>query len=198
MRVALLLSGGMDSVALAYWKRPEFAYTIDYGQLAAEGEIRAAAAVCEALGIHHRILFADCREVGAGDMAGRPPSSLAPVSEWWPFRNQLLITLAGAAAISDGINDLLLGAVSTDSVHADGRPEFFERIAELMALQEGEIRVSAPAIAMTSVKLVSVSGVPISVLAWSHSCHVGSLACGQCRGCVKHANTMKCLGHGDY
>ena len=33
---ALLLSGGMDSIALAFWKRPEIAITIDYGQRAAE------------------------------------------------------------------------------------------------------------------------------------------------------------------
>ncbi len=31
-KTAILLSGGMDSIALAYWKRPELAITINYGQ----------------------------------------------------------------------------------------------------------------------------------------------------------------------
>jgi 7-cyano-7-deazaguanine synthase len=42
MDTGLLLSGGMDSVALAYWLRPDVAFTIDYGQLSAEGELRSA------------------------------------------------------------------------------------------------------------------------------------------------------------
>ena len=41
MTAALLLSGGMDSVAIAYWKRPRYGITINYGQEPAEGEIRA-------------------------------------------------------------------------------------------------------------------------------------------------------------
>ena len=40
MNTALLLSGGMDSIALAYWKRPDIALTIDYGQAAADAEER--------------------------------------------------------------------------------------------------------------------------------------------------------------
>lgn len=198
MSAALLLSGGMDSVALAYWKRPMIAYTVDYGQLPAIGEIRAAAAVCEGLGIRHRVLRLNCGELGSGDMAGRTPSDLAPVPEWWPFRNQLLITVAGAAAVGDGVRELILGTVSTDAVHADGRREFFERINGLMEYQEGGIRVIVPAIDLSSVDLVRKSGVPQSVLAWSHSCHVSTFACGSCRGCVKHANTMMKLGYGDY
>jgi 7-cyano-7-deazaguanine synthase len=66
MSAALLLSGGTDSVALAYWKRPTIAYTVDYGQLPAVGEIRAAAAVCDALGIRHRVLRVNCGELGSG------------------------------------------------------------------------------------------------------------------------------------
>src|ERR1044071_7215477 len=103
MSTGLLLSGGMDSTALAYWKRPQVAYSIDYGQLPAEGEIRAAEAVCAALSVRHRVVKADCSGFGLGDMAGKPASSLSPISEWWPFRNQLIITLAGAAALGDGV-----------------------------------------------------------------------------------------------
>jgi 7-cyano-7-deazaguanine synthase len=198
MSTALLLSGGMDSAALAYWKIPQYAYTIDYGQLPAEGEIRAAAALCKSLSIIHRIVRADCSELGTGDMAGRPPSELAPVSEWWPFRNQLIITLAGVSALSDGVKELMVGAIRSDNRHADGRPEFFENISRLMQLQEGSLYISAPAIGLSAVELVKASGIPFTLLAWCHSCHVASYACGQCRGCTKHAETMKELGYGDY
>jgi 7-cyano-7-deazaguanine synthase len=198
MSTGLLLSGGMDSAALAYWKRPKFAYTVDYGQLPADGEIRAAAALCEALSIQHRIVRADCSGLGTGDLAGRSPSPLAPITEWWPYRNQLIITLAGAAALSDGVNELMIGAIQSDHQHADGRPEFFESLSRLMQLQEGALKISVPAIGLSAVELVKTSGIPFSMLAWSHSCHVAGYACGQCRGCTKHAETMKELGYGDY
>ena len=160
--------------------------------------VLAAGAVCKVLEIPLRVLHVDCRELGSGDMAGGTPSPLAPVPEWWPFRNQLLITFAGAAAISDRIELLLVGSVRTDSSHADGRAEFFEQISRLLALQEGSIKVEAPAINLSSIELVRLARIPFALLAWSHSCHVSPLACGRCRGCTKHALTMLELGYGDY
>jgi 7-cyano-7-deazaguanine synthase len=188
----------MDSVALAFWKRPEFAYTVDYGQLAAAGEVRAAAVVAAELGISHRIIRVDCRSLGSGDMAGEPPSAAAPVSEWWPFRNQLILTLAGARALEDRVYELMIGAVRTDGRHADGRLDFFTRADALFSMQEGGLRIRAPAIAMNTVELVRTASIPHGLLAWSHSCHVATHACGTCRGCIKHAETMKILGRDDY
>ena len=97
MTAAILLSGGIDSVALAFWQRPSFAITIDYGQRAAEAEIVAARQVSQELGINHEILRIDCSTIGSGDMAGAAPDAIAPVTEWWPYRNQLLVTLARGA-----------------------------------------------------------------------------------------------------
>ena len=198
MKRGLLLSGGMDSVALAYWQRPDFAYTVDYGQLAAAGEIRAASIVARELNIVHRVIQIDCRSLGSGDMVGRQPNPMAPVSEWWPFRNQLILTFAAGRALDDGVTELMVGSVKTDGGHADGRLEFYAGIDALFALQEGGLRVKAPALAMDSADLVRVSGIPFSLLAWSHSCHVAEYACGTCRGCTKHAESMKALGHDDY
>ena len=94
---ALLLSGGMDSIALAFWKRPEIAITIDYGQRAAEAEVTAARQVARELGIQHEVIAIDCTAIGSGDMAGSIALEIAPVPEWWPFRNQLLVTLYAAS-----------------------------------------------------------------------------------------------------
>ncbi|MEG9500285.1 MAG: 7-cyano-7-deazaguanine synthase [Methylorubrum extorquens] len=192
--IGLLLSGGMDSTAIAWWKRPDVAISVDYGQRPAAAEIEAARAVCAALGIRHEVVRADCSSLGSGDLAGRAPLQVAPVPEWWPFRNQLILTLAGIAAVRLGVAQLMIGALATDGAHADGRAEFIEAVSRLMALQEGGIEVVAPAIRMTATELVGASGIPREVLAWAHSCHVGNLACGQCRGCVKHYQTWKALG----
>ncbi len=194
MKRALLLSGGMDSVSIAYWQRPDFAITIDYGQKPAEAEIVAGGHVARLLNIPHEVIRVDCSALGSGDMAGTAPSEVAPVSEWWPFRNQLLITLAGMAAVRNGVTRLLIGALATDGVHADGRPAFVEQISNLLALQEGGITVEAPAIELDAVELVRASEIDQGTLAWAHSCHVGNYACGRCRGCVKHYNTWSALG----
>lgn len=195
MTRALLLSGGMDSSALAWWQRPDIAITIDYGQLAAQAEVAAAAVICELLQIRHAVVQVDCRTLGSGDMAGEVPNPHAPATDWWPYRNQMLITFAGMKAIAMGASRLLIGAVANDSTHADGRLRFFELINALMVFQEGLLSVEAPAITMTTMQLVRRSGIPPSALAWSHSCHKANVSCGQCRGCNKYFEVYDELGY---
>jgi 7-cyano-7-deazaguanine synthase len=195
---ALLLSGGMDSTALDWGVRPELTVTIDYGQCAAAGEIRAASAICDALGLRQRVIQVDCRTLGSGDMAGTEPSLVAPVSEWWPYRNQLLITLAAAAALQEGIAIIVFGAVSSDGSHADGRLEFFEAMGHALGLQEGGLELEMPAIHETTSSLCRRVDIPFEMLAWSHSCHLSEYACGRCRGCNKHRETMRELRYDDY
>lgn len=195
---ALLFSGGMDSIALAWGMRPELAITIDYGQRAAQGEIRAAMAVCESLGLTQRVVQVDCRALGSGDMAGTEPSAFAPVSEWWPYRNQLLITMAAAIALQAGAGIVSLGVVSSDGCHADGRIEFLEAMRSVLSVQEGAMELEFPAIHESTPALCRRVAVPFEILAWAHSCHVSEYACGRCRGCNKHRHSMRELGYDDY
>ncbi len=185
-RSLLLLSGGIDSVALAWWHRPAAALVVDYGQRSAEGEIRAARTVARLLNMPLDVLVIDCRELGHGDLAGGSPHPLAPVSEWWPYRNQLLLTFGGCRALDLHCDRIWLGCVAGDNQHADGTKEFVTRANALLNAQEGELQVEAPAIEHTSEDLVVASKIPRSILAWSHSCHTSPLACGMCRGCAKH------------
>jgi len=198
MSTALLLSGGMDSIAIAHWRRPEIAITIDYGQRPAKGEIRASQSVAEVLGIEHHIIRADLSALGSGDMAGSAALGMAPVSEWWPYRNQMLVTLAAMKCVAVRAKRLFIGTLKTDDRHADGRLEFVASLNALLRLQEGEMILEAPAIELTAVELIRKSGVPMEVLAWAHSCHVSEYACGLCRGCRKHYETLRDLGERPY
>jgi 7-cyano-7-deazaguanine synthase len=188
----------MDSTAIAWWCRPELAITIDYGQRAALGEIRAASAVCESLNLRQRVVHVDCRALGSGDMAGTAPSAAAPVSEWWPYRNQLLITLAAATALQEGMNIVSLGVVSSDACHADGRLEFLEAMRGVLRVQEGGVELEFPAIHESTAALCQRVAIPFEILAWAHSCHISEYACGRCRGCRKHRESMQELGYDDY
>jgi len=195
---AVLLSGGMDSIALAYWKQPQVAITINYGQVCARAELEAATTVAGSLGCQHEIVEVDCRTLGSGDLAGKPVHPLGATQEWWPYRNQLLITFAAMKAVQTGATELLIACVKTDGNYRDGTPDFIKRIDGLVSFQEGGLHVSAPAIGLTTVELVRQSEIPFELLAWAHSCHCGNFACGDCRGCFKHQAAMEALGHGYY
>ena len=168
MKTALLLSGGMDSVSIAYWRRPD-------------------------LGIKHEVVSANINELGSGDLVGTQPASEAPASEWWPYRNQFLLTVAAMVCYREGMETLLMGALRTDGFHADGTTEFIAGMNELLSIQEGVLIIEAPAIDLDAVELVRTSKVPDEILSWSHSCHVAEYACGFCRGCRKHYETMERL-----
>jgi 7-cyano-7-deazaguanine synthase len=194
MKTGLLLSGGMDSISLAWWRRPNLAITVDYGQLAAAAEISASSAICKMLSIEHHILHLDCRDLGSGDMAGTEATARAPASDWWPYRNQMLVTMAAMKSIGLGVTHLILGTVKSDASHRDGTPDFVSAISGLLSMQEGEMVVEAPAIHFSTLELVRMARVPSSVLAWAHSCHKADVACGACRGCNKYFEVMQELG----
>ncbi len=131
-------------------------------------------------------------------MAGRAAIDVAPIPEWWPFRNQMLITLAAMRGIALDVTRLLIGTVKSDSSHADGRREFIAAMDDVLKLQEGGLRLEAPAIDLTAVELIRTSAIPREILAWAHSCHVAEYACGVCRGCHKHYETYEALGVAAY
>ena len=124
----ILLSGGLDSLALAYWKEPQIAFTIDYGQKSAKGEIRAASKITKDLRIQHEIIKVDLSQTGSGDLLGISSCQTAPKSDWWPFRNQILLSIVCSFILSRDINvkELLFGTVKNDTYHKDGSIGFFD------------------------------------------------------------------------
>lgn len=190
----LLLSGGIDSAVIAAWFRPSICLTIHYGQRAAQAEITAASQICKELGLMHLVREVHVGHLGSGDMAIGSPSPHSENSEFWPFRNQFLITVGAMVAMQQGCDRILIGTVSTDKRHKDGTEEFLSTMNALLTLQEGGLHVLAPGSLLTSTELVEKSSISPAVLGWCHSCHIGIYACGQCRGCSKHSEIMETLG----
>lgn len=188
MRV-LLFSGGLDSTALAYWLRPDRLLFINYGQLQAEGELQAASQIAAELDLPLDIRVVDCRSFGAGDMAGKPSLS-SEASEFWPYRNQLLITLAAMAYAAESKLVILIGTVITDRIHPDGTRKFLRSMQSVLSVQ-GNLMLEAPAGSLSSSTLQRRANVPIETLSWAFSCHRSNLACGQCRGCTKHFEIIR-------
>lgn len=183
------MSGGLDSTALAWIHRPNLCVTVDYGQRAAEGECVASAALCGQMGLEHLILTIDHSSIGSGNMSNKVPLKAAQGPEFWPYRNQCLITLGAMALVGRGLRELMIGIVSTD-LHADGRAEFVDTMDRLLRLQEGSVRLVAPALQMTGTELLRRSGFPHDLIGLTFSCHTHRYACGQCGGCIKHRETV--------
>ncbi|HEX4023067.1 MAG TPA: 7-cyano-7-deazaguanine synthase [Acidobacteriaceae bacterium] len=190
----LLLSGGIDSTAIAAWCRPACCLTIDYGQRPASAEIDSAAEVSRRLGLVHDVIQVPISQLGSGVLAGQPTSDFSPHEEFWPFRNQFLLTVGAMYAASRSLQRVLIGTVRNDNRHSDGSTAFLAQIAHLVAQQEGHITILAPAIDLTTVELVKISNIDQSILGWAHSCHTSVFACGHCPGCNKHSETMRDLG----
>jgi len=209
---ALLLSGGLDSAALAAWIRPTVTLFIDYGQRPASAERRASAAIARELNLPHEELRMDAGAVGGGLLStdGEPLCG-SPSPEWWPFRNQLLVTLAAAwvvrylcvGAAASGVLSpdstsrwtVITGSVREDGVrHRDGTEEFYTAMDGLLSIQEGSIRAQAPALQLTTAELLGASMVTDEVLGWTHSCHTANHPCLECPGCWKRESVLGDLG----
>ncbi|MFL9502755.1 7-cyano-7-deazaguanine synthase [Rhodopseudomonas palustris] len=182
----LLLSGGIESTCLAYWKRPHLCLTIDYGQPGAAAELEASSAITKKLSIDHEILFAS---------AGRPfkygegrTSCASP--EFWPYRNQFLATVALIHLFGKQAQSLWFGSVRSDAKFADGTREFFNKLSKLSVFQEGGISIEAPALRLSTQELIEKSRTPRSILGATFSCHRSNTACGDCPGCRKHRDIL--------
>ncbi len=173
----------MDSAALTYLITPAMCLFVDYGQGAAIAERRAAHAIAREAGVSLAELSVDLRAIGPETLAVAPADI---PREWWPYRNQLLASFGAAMAIARGCAQVSIGTVATDGDrHVDGRRDFIEQLSNIIEMQEGAIRIAAPAIGMTTEKLILASKIPRQVLALSYSCHVGDQPCGACGGCEK-------------
>ena len=194
MSSLLLMSGGIDSSCLAALYRPAVCLTVDYGQRAAQAEIQSATQICRDLALKHVILTTNIGSLGSGQMAGQSCSPVSDHPEFWPFRNQFLVTLAGMLALKEECTQVMIGSVITDERHVDGSAVFRDLLSQLLRIQEGGITLVAPAAQMTTLELARASGITLDVLSWAHSCHTSNLACGRCPGCTKHSEVMRSLG----
>lgn len=194
IKKAILLSGGVDSISLAYNLKPEIAYTIDYGQTVAEREIYVSKYICDHLGIEHKVISIDCKSLGTGTLANTPNIAISPSEEWWPFRNQLLITLSAMQAIKDGVSEIYLASVKSDNFHTDGTKRFYDLMNNVVSFQEGNIKVVCPTLEYYSHELVKNYNVPINLISLAHSCHISNLACGRCSGCRKQLKVRYEIG----
>jgi 7-cyano-7-deazaguanine synthase len=196
LRSVLLFSGGLDSTALAALERPELCLFVDYGQRPAIGEARAAERIASSLGLNFETIHLGIGHLGSGLLFGEAIDSKSPSPEWWPFRNQFLVTAAAACALRKSFEAVIVGSVLSDGLrHVDGSVTFYSALDRLTSMQEGGIRVLTPGIGETTQSLVGRSCLQSEILNWTFSCHRSEVACNVCPGCIKRLEVLTELGH---
>jgi 7-cyano-7-deazaguanine synthase len=188
----LLFSGGLDSTALAAITRPRICLYVDYGQRPAAGEKAAAERIAEALGLRLLTTQLQLTDFGSGLLLDdATAATAAPSPEWWPFRNQFLATAGAAIAVRYDASEVLVGSVLGDGDrHVDGSAGFYNAVDAVTAMQEGGIRVHAPALGLSTEDLLRASGLDEAVIGWSVSCHRSSRPCDDCPGCWKRDRVL--------
>ena len=210
----VLLSGGMDScvcAALAARDHEAAALHVSYGQRTESRERRAFTAICERLGITHRLLLHNeaLARIGGSALtdnrlevpeAGAEIGHQVPIT-YVPFRNAHFLAAAVSWAEVIGATRIFIGAVQQDSSgYPDCRPEYYDAFNQVVrtGTREGNIRIVTPLIAMRKAEIVRLGlelGAPFD-LTWS--CYVGEeRACGVCESCVLRLRAFAAAGATD-
>jgi 7-cyano-7-deazaguanine synthase len=212
-RAVVLLSGGMDScvcAALAARDHDAAALHISYGQRTEERERRAFAAICDRLGIRHRLIIRNeiFRAIGGSALTDSNiavPESHAigtdiPVT-YVPFRNAHFLSAAVSWAEVMGADKIYIGAVEQDSSgYPDCRPAYYDAFNAVVktGTKEGRIEIVTPLIAMRKAAIIRLGlelGAPLD-LTWS--CYSQEdRACGVCDSCVLRLRAFQEAGETD-
>lgn len=210
----VLLSGGMDSTALASMFVKENieieAVAIDYGQRHRR-ELVAAEAVADHLGIPFETI--DLTAVGDALTSSALVARAIDVPDGHytaetmratvvPNRNAIMLMVAVGLASDRGHSEVATAVHSGDHfIYPDCRPAFIDAISTAAALGTesfGDVRVTAPFINMTKADIVLCGTSADAPFDLSWSCYKGGwIHCGRCGTCVERAEAFHLAGVDD-
>ncbi len=207
-KAVIILSGGPDSVAVAYWAQEQgyevSAITFNYGQKA-QIEIEKAEKIAKELGIHHQVIdLSNLSQIYQG-VTSLVDKEMDVTSKFTdpiivPFRNGIFMAVTVAYADGVGANHIFYGAHSSDEpFYPDCRREFYEAFQEAARLgTEKDIVIKSPysdtkksGVLQDAIRL----GVPLEKT-WS--CYLnGPVHCGKCESCLNRKKAFKEAGLDD-
>ena len=205
----VLLSGGMDSVTALYAARAAgpvtAAVSFHYGSKHNDRELPFAGWHCAHLGIPHRVIALDfIGQLFASDLlasGGAIPEGHYEEATMRqtvvPFRNGIMLAVAGGYAESLGAGALVIAAHAGDhAIYPDCREGFMQSMAAALRLGTyAEIALERPFIAMSKAD-VARRGVELGVdFAQTWSCYQGGERhCGVCGTCVERREAFGLAG----
>ncbi|MBE6418762.1 MAG: 7-cyano-7-deazaguanine synthase QueC [Akkermansiaceae bacterium] len=210
MKVAVLLSGGLDSTTALYWAHNHHevvcALSFDYGSNHAAKELACARWQAEKLGIpYHEI---DLRSVSAHLQSALLNGAEAiPTADYAeenlkqtvvPFRNGIFLAIAAGIAESNGAQAIVIAAHGGDhALYPDCREDFMAAMASAISLGTyAELQILRPFINNTKAEITAMGAAMGVDYAHTYSCYCGGEQhCGQCATCRerKESFTAACI-----
>ncbi len=212
MKVVVLVSGGMDSVAALHHAHGEHevvaALSFDYGSKHNDREIPFARHHADALGVSHRVIplgfvdehFSSALLKSGGEIPDGHYEEASMKQTVVPFRNGIMLSIAAGFAESQRADGLVIAAHAGDhAIYPDCREEFMRTMGEAIRLGTyAGIAVLRPFIAMRKEDIAArgqALGVDFS-MTWS--CYKGGdIHCGQCGTCVERREAFQLAGLDD-
>lgn len=207
--VAVLVSGGMDSVAALYEAHQQHivavALSFDYGSKHNHKEIPLAAWHCRNLCIPHRVISLDfvgqlfksdlLKSGGAIPDGHYEEQSMKQTVV--PFRNGIMLSIAGGYAESIGANGLVIAAHAGDqAIYPDCREDFMKSMADALRLGTyAAVEILRPFIHWTKAQIAQ-RGHDLGVdFSQTWSCYKGAnIHCGTCGTCVERREAFMLAG----
>ncbi|MDA7618615.1 7-cyano-7-deazaguanine synthase QueC [Verrucomicrobia bacterium] len=206
MRVIVLVSGGMDSVAALYHAHQMHdvvaGISFDYGSRHNPKEIPFAKHHCKILGVPHIVIdlkfvgssFKSSLLQGQGDVPEGHYEEENMKQTVVPFRNGIMLSIAGGLAESKDAEGVVIAAHAGDhAIYPDCRESFMQFMGQAIKLGTyAEIELLRPFIDDTKATIVG-RGHSFGVdLAQTWSCYKGlDIHCGQCGTCVERREAFE-------
>jgi 7-cyano-7-deazaguanine synthase len=203
-KVALILSGGLDSTVLAYKLHKEgkkvTAISFDYNQRHKK-ELEGAARTTKLLGMKHIILqIPSPKNSALTDNIPIPEGHYAADNMKLtivPHRNLIMLSIAAGIAEGLGITELYYGAHGGDHfIYWDTRPIFIEKLNEVLKLNDiKRVKIKAPFMYLDKGDIVALGKMYNVNFRDTMTCYKGEgKACGKCGACFERLEAFKKAG----
>jgi len=208
-KVVVLLSGGMDSVTAIYEAAHQYevvaALSFHYGAKHNDRELPLAKWHADKLGVPHLIIPLDfIGEQFDSDLltkGGEIPKGHYEEETMKktvvPFRNGIMLSIAGGLAESKAAQGLVIAAHAGDhAIYPDCREDFMKAMADAIRLGTyAEVEILRPFIAMSKAEIARRGSVLGVDFAQTWSCYVGGdIQCGECGTCVERREAFLLSG----
>ena len=209
MKVAVLLSGGLDSTTALHWAHRHHevvcALSFDYGSNHAARELACARWQAELLGVpYHEI---DLRSISAHlQSALLSGADAIPTADYAednlrqtvvPFRNGIFLAIAAGIAESNKAEGIVIAAHGGDhALYPDCREDFMAAMASAISLGTyAGLQILRPFITNTKEEITAI-GASLGVdFAHTYSCYCGrEQHCGQCATCRERRESFASAG----
>ncbi len=209
MKVVVLCSGGMDSVVALYWAQQQHdvraVLSFDYGAKHNHREIPFAVRHAKLLELPHRVVslafigenFESALLKGGEEIPEGHYGAENMKQTVVPFRNGIMLSVAGGFAESVGAGGLVIAAHGGDhAIYPDCREDFMRAMGEALKLGTyAGIQLLRPFITLTKGG-IATEGARLGVdFAKTWSCYRGEVMhCGKCGTCVERREAFLSAG----